>query len=329
MNVRKLALPALLIVLLLSTACGNMGATTTILPTATSPAEVEVPSASLPPPPPPAIATNTPVPPTPTPSEPLAALVNGAPIYLSDFDAELARYRAAQASIGATDDSDEAAVHKQVLDALIERQLILQAAAEAGVVVTQEMVDQRLADLRAAGDETAFQAFLQTNHWTEEEFRQVLETELITGEMVDRVTAGVPAAVEQVRASYIQMDDGAAAQQVWERAKAGDDFAFLAQQNSVDRMTGANGGDLGFFAPGSLLVPEVEAVAFTLQPGEISDLITVTDASGKTTYYIIKVTERDPSRELTADARYLLLQNTFQTWLDSLWSNATIERMVE
>jgi len=324
MNVRKLA-PMALIILFVSAACGNGGATTTILPTATAVVAIQPTE----PPPPPAVATNTPVPPTPTPAEPLAAMVNGAPVYLADFDAELARYKASQIAMGITPaEDDEAGYREQVLNALIERQLILQAAAAAGVAITPETVDQRLADLRAAGDETAFQAFLQTNQWTEEEFRQVLETELITGEMVTRVTADVPTAVEQVRASYIQLDDGAIAQQVWERAKAGDDFAFLAQQNSVDRLTGSNGGDLGFFAPGSLLVPEVEAAAFALQPGEISDLIAVTNADGKTTYYIIMVTERDPNRELTADARYNLLQAAFQTWLDGLWDNASIERLV-
>jgi len=197
------------------------------------------------------------------------------------------------------------------------------------VVVTPETIEQRLADLRAAGGETAFATFLQTNQWTEEEFRKVLETELITGEMVSQVTADVPLAVEQVRASYIQMDDGALAQQVLDRAKAGDDFGFLAEQNSVDRVTGPNGGDLGFFSPGSLLVPEVEAAAFALQPGEISPLLAVPNADGSTRYYIIKVTERDPNRELTADARYDLLQAAFEAWLEGLWSSATIERFVQ
>ncbi len=321
MNQRKSALTALILLLLLSAACGNMGATTTLLPTATSPGETQ-------PPPPPAIATNTAVPPTPTPTEPLAAMVNGVPVFLADYEAEVARYQAAQSAAGTTT-SGQTNYREQVLNTLIERQLILQAAAAAGVVVTPETIEQRLADLRAAGGETAFATFLQTNQWTEEEFRKVLETELITGEMVSRVTADVPLAVEQVRASYIQMDDGTLAQQVLDRAKAGDDFGFLAEQNSVDRVTGPNGGDLGFFSPGSLLVPEVEAAAFALQPGEISPLLAVPNADGSTRYYIIKVTERDPNRELTADARYDLLQAAFEAWLEGLWSSATIERFVQ
>lgn len=322
MNHRKLALLALLILISsFLVACREAGSSTTILPTATTSGNPPV-AGTLPPA---VAATNTPVPPSPTPTEPLAALVNGEQILLADFEAELARYESQQSAI----ETDPATYRQQVLDALIERQLILQAAAAEGVTVPPEMVDQRLTELRAAGDEATFQTFLQTNGWTEEEFRETLAAEIITSEMINRVTADVPLTMEHVRASYIQMDDAALAQSVLERARAGDDFAFLADQNSVDRVTGVNGGDLGFFKVGSLLVPDVEAAAFALQPGEISDLITVTDETGKTTYYIVKVTERDPNRELTTDDRYDLMQATFDAWLQGLWANAVVERFVQ
>ena len=312
MKYRALALLAL-IVMLFSVACRNIGATTTLLPTATTPGQ----PATLPPA---ESATNTPVPPTPTPTAPLAATVNGQPIYLADYEKELARYAAAQPAAPTGD------FQQQVLDALIERQLILQAATAAGITVTDEQIDQRLAETRAGFEAGAYEAFLQTNQWTEEEFRQTLAAEMITGEMVARVTTDVPQTMEQVRASYIQMDDGALAQAVLERARAGDDFAFLAEQNSVDRVTGVNGGDLGFFAPGGLLVPELEAAAFALEPGGISDLIAVPQPDGTTVYYIVKVTERDPNRELTTDARVQLLQAAFEAWLDGLWAGAVVER---
>ena len=146
--------------------------------------------------------------------------------------------------------------------------------------------------------------------------------------MVARVTAGVPDTAEHVRARYIQVDDAALAQSLLDRARAGDDFAFLAQQNSVDRVTGEIGGDLGFFAAGSLLVPEVEAAAFALQPEEISDLIAATNADGTTTYYIIQVTEREADRALGVDAYQARLQAAFDDWLAQLRAAATIERLV-
>jgi parvulin-like peptidyl-prolyl isomerase len=317
MTIRKIASIVLVMLLLVVSACqdGNGPEGTSTLPDNEPGTSVDNTQ------PPPAIATNTPIPPTPTPTAPLAALVNGQPIFLADYERELERY------VAALGDEIEIGYKDQVLDALIERELILQAAADAGVSVSPATVDERLAELteQAVGS-GGLDAWLQANLYTAEEFREALTAELITGEMVNQVTADVPTAVEQVRARYIQMDDGALAQSVLDRARAGDDFGFLAQQNSVDRATGDFGGDLGFFAPGSLLVPEVESAAFALQPGEISDVITVTRDDGTTVYFIVQVTDRDPSRELTADALHTLLQAVFLGWLEELWAGAVIER---
>ncbi len=56
------------------------------------------------------------------------------------------------------------------------------------------------------------------------------------------------------------------------RIVAGEDFATLARQYSQDPGSGAQGGELGFFKKREL-VPEYEAAALKLQPGEISPVI--------------------------------------------------------
>jgi parvulin-like peptidyl-prolyl isomerase len=276
------------------------------------------------------VPTETAVPPTATPTEPLAATVNGQPITLSEFERELARYEQAQAQLGnSIADTD---YQNTVLEALIEKLLVLQAAEAEGIVVTPEMVDQKLAELEAAaGGEEPFNQWLALNNWTKTDFREALTTEIITGLIRDRVIADVPTTSEQVNVRYIQVDDAELAQTLHQRALAGDDFAFLAEQNSLDQITSQNGGELGFFTRGSLLVPEVEAAAFTLQePGALSEVITVTDPdSGKTTYYLVQLIERDMERPLAADLRYGLLQQTFQDWLSELWNQANIELLIE
>lgn len=294
------------------------------------PAEQAAPTQPGPPPSP------TPVPPTPTPEEPMAATVNGEPIYLAEYEETLARYGQSQSLLppsGSAAD-DAASLRARVLDLLIERTLIEQAAAENGIEVTPEMVAEQVAELRRvaeeAGGEGSFEAWLEANQWSLEAFEEALTYEMLTERVAAGVTADVPATVKQVHARYIQVDDAALAQSLHQQIVDGADFAELARQNSLDQTTGSQGGDLGYFPEGSLLVPEIEAAAFALNPGETSEVIMATTPDGsQTTYYIVQVVDVDPARPLSPDARARLLQERFESWLQERWSQAEIVRLID
>jgi len=106
---------------------------------------------------------------------------------------------------------------------------------------------------------------------------------------------------EQVRASHILLrtegkDDAevkAKAEDVLKQARAGADFGALAKKYSDDEASAKNGGDLDYLTRGRM-VPEFDQVAFTLQPGQISDLVKTQFA-----YDIIKVTDKKPGTTRT------------------------------
>jgi len=99
---------------------------------------------------------------------------------------------------------------------------------------------------------------------------------------------------EQVRASHILLktegkDDAAVKKQaeaLLAQIKGGADFAELAKKNSEDTGSAVKGGDLDFFGRGQM-VKEFDAVAFSLQPGQMSDLV-----KSQFGYHIIKVTDK-------------------------------------
>jgi len=87
-------------------------------------------------------------------------------------------------------------------------------------------------------------------------------------------------------------------QAVLEKARAGEDFAALAKKFS-EGPTAENGGDLGFFKKGDMVLP-FERAAFSLNVGEVSDLV-------KTVFgwHIIKLEERKGNQILV---RHILLK---------------------
>ncbi len=74
--------------------------------------------------------------------------------------------------------------------------------------------------------------------------------------------------------------------------EGGADFAAKARELSQDEASSENGGDLGFFSRGKLN-PDIEAAAFSIKPGELSDPVLT-----KQGYHLIRVEEKKPEKLL-------------------------------
>ena len=321
MNLKATGRLVALTLLFISTACVPMPVTSAPntsapLVTATTPA--------------PTYLTPTDVPPSLTPEPPMAALANGQPIYLADYERKLGQYEASLPAQGIDPNSSEGQAHLVqsrvwILNVMIEQALTEQAAAAAGVVISDAEVDAYVQEMIVeSGGEESFLAKLVEWGETREDAWQEVRAQLIGMAMTQRVVEGVPATAEHVHARHILLDTSQEAERILAQLQAGADFAALARTYSQDASTRESGGDLGFFPRGILVAPEVEEAAFALQPGQFGGV--VTSLLG---YHIVQVVERDPARPVGPENLRFLQDQAVQEWIEGLWGQAVVQRFVE
>ena len=140
--------------------------------------------------------------------------------------------------------------------------------------------DQFANQLAAAGlNEESLKANIRFNALKEKATSDVKVTD-------EEIKAYYEKASKELNARHILVDDEETAKKVIERLNAGEDFAALAKELSIDTSSGANGGELGWFGVGKM-VPEFENAAYALELNKVSEPIQ-TDYG----FHIIQVTEK-------------------------------------
>jgi peptidyl-prolyl cis-trans isomerase C len=251
----------------------------------------------------PAIPSETPLPPTPTPP-PLAATVNGEWLTEEEFLAEVERYRAVKSASGVEVTTDDAA--EVVLDDMIAQVLLSQAARAEGFEITEADLASRIDALASeVGGPEALTAWQSKHGYTDESFQFALMRAAEAAWMRDRIIATVPGTAEQVHAQQILLYNEEDANKVADQLNAGANFADLAVLYDPN-----TGGELGWFPRGYLLEPKLEEAAFSLEPGQYSDVIET-----EVGFHILLVVEHDPQHELSPDAYLVMQEKALQNWL--------------
>ena len=277
--------------------------------------------------------TNAPAAAIPTASERAAnptdvvARVNGVEIRRKEVDgAEQALLAQFQQRGRGVPPEKRAEFDRQMLEELIGRELVLQEGRNRKLEDIETPMQQELSMIKTRlGGEAEFAKALKEAGLTEEQYVRRLRENIIIRDTISAVVEQeakiAPEEVkayydtnrarfhqpEMVRASHIliQVPPDATSQiktqklaqieTVQSLLKQGGQFAELAKKFSEDTTTAVNGGDLDFF-PRGMMVPEFDAVAFTLSTNKVSDIVTT-----KYGYHLLMVTDRKPAREVPFD----------------------------
>jgi foldase protein PrsA len=174
-----------------------------------------------------------------------------------------------------------------------------------------------------AGGRSKFDDYLKTNQLLLSDLCTQIRAQIFGDAMLGRIAGSSSGQVEQVHAAQILLSNQKDAAQVLQLLKQGQDFAALAKQYSQDVATKDNGGDLGWF-PRGVMDPQFEAIAFQLQPGQTSDVVTTPFG-----FHIIKVIEKSAARDLPPELLQMQRQQVFLNWLDQQRQAAKLERLVK
>ncbi len=277
----------------------------------------------------------------------VVAIVNG--LLISEED--LARHlHESQQRVELSDDNlagDEAALaalRKDALEVLIEQALIEQFARQEHIVVSEEELQQRIADVREEYQGQEIRTILAEQGESYDVWLQAQRNALLLDKVVQIHLGEFLTVTEQdaqlyyddhqqlydhpaqIRASQILTYDKAMARQARQVLEDGIEFVEVARMYS-ESSDAERGGDLGFFEPG-VMPPEFDDVVFSLHIGEVSDIVKTPYG-----YHIFMVTgqraaERFRFDEVKAQILTMMRQQkhiaAVDLWMSELQKNAKI-----
>jgi parvulin-like peptidyl-prolyl isomerase len=204
-----------------------------------------------------------------------------------------------------------------VISTLEREELLRQRApVDLGVSVSAEEIELEIGD-RLGLTQSAPDAFaaaleqeLKRSDFSEGEYRQMIEAELLDRKVERVLSLSVPETIEQVRIRQILVGTEDEARSVLERLDAGEDFGDLARELSLDSATKEEGGERDWVARDELDLSYAVRV-FDLEVGTPSEPI-----AGPGGYYVFEVLEEEAEREVSDDQRSRISSSYGRLWLN-------------
>jgi peptidyl-prolyl cis-trans isomerase SurA len=247
----------------------------------------------------------------------VAAVVNDDMVALSEVNERAAPELMRLQQEGQLTEEKRHSALKAALDDLIAERLLAAEQKSMNIEVNEQDVDYAIDDVRKQNhmDAETFERALMAQGQSMAAYREKMRKDLAAMKLIGmKVRSKIKVSDEDIKAEYARMahDQGTEVEvharhiviqvakdadaatvekarqravELARRAKAGEDFQELARQNS-EGSSRADGGDIGFFKRGDM-VAAFEKVAFSLEPGTISDPVRTPFG-----WHVIQVVER-------------------------------------
>lgn len=214
----------------------------------------------------------------------------------------------------------------EMLGELTNEQLIKIEAPRYVAEVSLEDIDQVLRGIARGESETIsesefkewYRQLLNEIGLSDSEYEEIIATSLLRVRLQEYLAERVPTVVEQVYLHVIAVKTYEDAGEIRLRWEAGEDFADLAREVSLDEVSGEKGGDFGW-VPRGILPPGFDQVAFNLTIDDVSEpLVFASDpmsAESEVFYYLLMVSEKAEAREMDEEPLQIVKAKALDGWL--------------
>ncbi len=213
----------------------------------------------------------------------------------------------------------------EMLSVLTDEQLIKIEAPRYVAEVSPEDIDQELRDVARGESETIsesefkewYRQLLNEIGLSDSEYKELVATSLLASRLQEYLAERVPTVAEQVHLHVIAVKTYDDAEEIRARWEAGEDFADLAREVSLDKVSGEQGGDFGWLPRGVLPSSWFDEVAFSLTIGDVSEPLAYASdpMSTEIFYYLLMVSEKAEAREIDEDSLQILKAQALDVWL--------------
>jgi foldase protein PrsA len=201
-----------------------------------------------------------------------------------------------------------------------KEEIIKQSATKPpyDITVSEQEIDQFAREIARGKskriDEGEFKEWyrqqLNESRLSDSEFKDLLKTRLLGLRMSKYLAERVPTIAEQVFVHMFPLQDYATGRDVKQKLDAGEDFATLAREYSMDPKLKQNGGVVGWI-PRGVLDPGFDNVAFELKIGQSSDPMFI----DKHTVVIMMISDKAAAREIDEELLGVIKAKALDRWL--------------
>jgi len=219
-----------------------------------------------------------------------------------------------------------------ILQQLADEQVVKLMAPAFGIAVTNQEIDNALLYTASTENitgnltdnstaryltESEFKSWyrqrLNDSGFSDAEYKDMTRTNLLAVKLQQYLAQRVTTTAEQIHLNVIVVANSADAAKAKARIKAGESFAAVAREVSLDTQSKDKGGDIGWIPRGVL---PYDSTTFSLNVGEVSNAVAVNPTTPTTSQYLLfMVSEKAAVRELDDSSTQVLKDRALSNWL--------------